>query len=95
MSDADDKKRRGTGVIVAVLLLLVLYPLSFGPVLRYVMTYSPTGSFIQVPYFPLILASRYPIFGKPMAAYLTLWMPPGFKVEAESNTFVISGPPGK
>ncbi len=58
-------------VLVCFLALLMLYPLSMGPVMSYLMTQNSSMDFLIVPYLPLATVATIPEFGRPFVAYPT------------------------
>ena len=73
---------RNAGVwLMAVSIVLLLYALSIGPVVRYGILQKGNSRVVVLAYWPLNEAAKFAPVGKPLAAYVNLWVPASFHAD--------------
>lgn len=76
MSEKPEQTGRGWGLyVVWSIVPLELYVGIAGPVMRYRMSVHGSNYFLTMMQMPLWKAAELPVIGKPLAAYLNLWLP--------------------
>jgi hypothetical protein len=69
-----DRHAKGWGSYVTfVVAVLALYVASMGPACRLCFDYHRSPNAISIIYRPVWEAASWPIVGRPLAAYLSLW----------------------
>jgi hypothetical protein len=87
--ETDEKKSRGLGSYVLwAFVAVVVYVLSMGPMLRFVVSRRPTSATTNIfkwVYFPVGYAYNKTLLHKPIGLYLHLWVPSVFDEKGEAN----------
>ena len=73
MNDSPPRKPNQGGIMAALLLLPVLYVLSFGPVVTIAVKYRVRDSTLRWIYFPVFWLHDHTILKKPLEGYAGLW----------------------